>query len=518
MGKDSTIHPLARMSRITKRFGPVTVLQNVDFEVRPGEVHILAGENGAGKSTLIKILAGVHTQYDGKIDVAGRRRRFHNPTDAVAAGVAVIHQELSLIGSMSIADNLFLARHPGRAGFVSDRQQHARARTLLDRFGLNLRPETLVETLPTATQQLLEIAKALSQNARVIVMDEPTSSLNAPEAETLFSLIDELTAEGCGVVYISHRMEEIQRLADRITVLRDGELIGTAPAEELPPEKLVQWMVGRDIRQQFPPRDHAPGEVRLEVSALTVRSPGKPAPVIEDVSLAVRAGEVLGIAGLEGSGKSELLESLFGATGRIAAGEIRLDGRSYRPRSPRDAMRRGLALLTNDRKETGLVLSMSVAGNLTLPALPELSCPMGFRRSGRERTAASRLASLLGVRAASLEMDVGLLSGGNQQKVALGKWLATRPGVLLLDEPTRGVDVGAKRDIYEHMNHWTAEGLAILLVTSELPELLALSDRILILHRGRAMAILDGDSATPQAVLHAAMGREDSQTEPPQTP
>ncbi len=494
------------MTGIGKRFGPVTVLSGVDLEIRPGEVLILAGENGAGKSTLIKILGGVHTEYEGRIEIQGRTVRPRTPLEANALGVAVIYQELSLVPSLPVADNIFLGRSLSRRGFIQDRRQRTEARRLLDQLGIDLDVEALVGDLPIAQQQLVEIAKALSRDAKVIVMDEPTSALNAPEVEKLFSLVAGLKQRGCGIVYITHKMEEIQRVADRITVLRDGQLVGSAPAAELPPAKLIEWMVGREMEDQFPRHATHVGAERLRLEGFTVPSPDAAArPLVEEVSLTVRAGEIVGIGGLQGSGASHLFLGLFGAYGRRVRGRALVDGRPLRVGSPRAAINQGLALLTNDRKATGLVLPLSIIANATLADLPQLASG-GWRRPGREAAVTAEHGRTLGLRAASLEMEVGALSGGNQQKVALAKWLQTRPRVLLLDEPTRGIDVGAKREVYQLMNALTAQGLAILLITSELPELLALSDRIAVMHRGRITAEFDRASATAERVLRCAMG------------
>jgi len=495
------------MTGIGKSFGPVEVLRDVRFEVFGGEVHILAGENGAGKSTLIKILAGIHPRYDGKIEIDAAPASPTSPLEAAALGIAVIHQELSLVRSMSIADNLFLGRPLTRKGFVDDRAQQAAARRLLDEVGLDVDVTRHVETLPIGAQQLVEIAKALGQNARVLVMDEPTSALSAPEVERLFGLIARLKSQGRGIVYITHKMEEIERIADRITVLRDGRYVGTAPAAELPTPKLIQWMVGREVSQQFPRRQSHGLEECLRVERFHVPSPdrGKP-PLVEDVSLDVRSGEILGLGGLQGSGASELLWGLFGALGTRPRGNVWLKGRRVSIHSPREAVRRGVALLTNDRKATGLILSMSGEANATLADLWRLA-PHGWRHRRREQEATRRLASELNLRAASLEAEVATLSGGNQQKVALAKWLQTEPKLLLLDEPTRGVDVGAKHEIYERIDQWTAQGIAIILITSEMPELLALSDRIVVMHRGRVTARWTRDEASADRVLEAAMGK-----------
>ena len=494
-GPDAHSPPLARLSGISKKFGPVTVLRDVEFDCRAGEVHVLAGENGAGKSTLIKILAGIYSDFQG--------RRQINAGETVA----VIHQELSLVGQMSVADNIFLGRAPTRCGFVRNRGQVQSALEIIRRLGLDIDVRRPVEEYSTAIQQLIEIAKALSQNARIIVMDEPTSALNAPEVERLFNLIELLKARGCAIVYITHKMEEIERIADRITVLRDGQWIGTAPAAELPAPRLVEWMVGRQLGEQFPRRIPCPGRERLRLENFSVFPRGFASrPAVSNISLSACAGEVVGIGGLQGSGASELLLGLFGAYGSRTSGAMQLDGEPGRFTSPRQAIRRWAALLTNERKATGLVLSLSVIANATLAGLPALS-PGGWRSPARERAATEKITGPMRLRAASLEMEVGALSGGNQQKVALAKSLQTQPRLLLLDEPTRGIDVGAKREIYQLVDEWTAQGIAILLITSEMPELLTLSDRVIVLHRGRLTAELARDKATPEAVLAAAMGR-----------
>jgi len=498
---------LVRLTGISKRFGSVSVLRDVQLEGRAGEVHVLAGENGAGKSTLIKILAGIHTDFEGTIELDGRPVRPRSPLEANALGIAVIHQELSLIGHMSVADNILLGRTPARAGFVQDARQNEAARHWVRQLGLDLDVRRPVEQFAVATRQLIEIAKALSQNARVIVMDEPTSALNAPEVNTLFALIQSLKQRGCCLIYITHKMEEIERIADRVTVLRDGQWVGTAPAAEMPAAKLIQWMVGRDLGEQFPRRAPHPGPERLRLENFTVFSSGYSArPLAEDVSLSVRAGEVLGLGGLQGSGASELLLGLFGAYGVAMRGRLFLDNNQRHFTSPRQAIDAGVALLTNDRKATGLVLSLSIIANATLAGLRSLS-PGGWRRPTRERQAAEAMTVPMRLRAASLDSEVGTLSGGNQQKVALAKWLQTRPRLLLLDEPTRGIDVAAKREIYQLVEQWTSEGIAILLITSEMPELLTLSDRIVVLHRGRVTAEFTRDQANPESILAAAMGK-----------
>ena len=494
------------MENITKRFGRLAVLKDVQFEVRAGEVHVLAGENGAGKSTLVKILGGVHTDFDGRLEICGHQVRPKTPHEANLLGVAVIHQELSLIGPMSVADNIFLGQMQTRSGLVRDRFQHEHANECVRRLGLDMDVREPVESFPIAIQQLIEIAKALSRDARVIIMDEPTSALNAPEVERLFTLIQLLKKRGCGIVYISHKFEEIERLADRVTVLRDGCWIGTEPAKELPIPKLIEWMVGRKI-EEFAPRSASHiGSERLRLENFSVFPRGfRNAAAARNISLAIRAGEIVGVAGLQGSGASELFHGLFGDYGSASRGEVFLDGTRVHMASPRQAIDSGIALLTNDRKATGLVLSLSVAANATLAGLREIT-PAGWLRDEREQETVEKILSPMNLRAASLDLEVGALSGGNQQKVAIAKWLQIKPKLLLLDEPTRGIDVAAKRDIYQMMNEWTARGAAILLITSEMPELLALSDRIAVMHRGTLAAEFSRKDATPELVLAAAMG------------
>lgn len=504
--------PLARLRHIRKAFGRNVVLKGVGFDIHPGECHVLAGENGAGKSTLINILGGVIRDFEGTIEIAGQPVIPSSPLDAAQLGVAVVHQELSLIPAMSVADNLLLAHPPGggvlsRLGFVSDALQRRKARELLDRVRLDVDVDALVGRLSITQQQLVEIAKALSFDAKVVVMDEPTSALPATEVETVFHLIDRLKADGRGVVYISHKMDEIERVADRITVLRDGEVVGSAPAAQMPTREIVRLMVGRDIEAQIPYEPPHPGPERLRVEHLSVRPSGRTANlVVDDVSLSLRGGEVLGVAGLQGSGNSELLLGIFGALGTRTTGEIFVDQKPVRIRSIRDAMAGGIALLTNDRKSTGLVLSMSVTANTTLADLPRLSAG-GLRSDRREREAAARHARAMNLRTPSLDTEVGNLSGGNQQKVALAKWLQCEPRVLLLDEPTRGVDVGAKREIYGLINQLKRQGVPILLISTEMPELLGLSDRVIVMHRGRITARFGRNEATPESVLAAAMGQ-----------
>jgi ribose transport system ATP-binding protein len=496
---------LLKMQQIVKSFGPVPVLLDVTFELGTGEVHVLAGENGAGKSTLIKILSGSYQDYSGEIRLNGEAVCFRSPQEATSRGITVIHQEMSLINSLSVVENIVLG-HPGAGPWINRRAEIERARRSLLELGLDLDLRRKVEEYPLATRQMIEIAKALSSDARIVIMDEPTSALNVPEIEKLFAVIKGLKQRGCGIVYISHRMEEIYRIGDRITVLRDGRNAGTESLSELSPHRLIQWMVGREISEQFPPRAPRLGQKRLEVRNFFVPDPAGIRPfALSDVSFEVRSGEILGIAGLEGSGKTELLKALFGAYGPVTRGSVLLDEKPLEVRTPAVAISQGLALLTNDRKETGLIPSFDLARNITAASIKAFSSG-GWVHQKEEEEASRSFVRRLGIRCSSVRQEVMTLSGGNQQKVMLARWLQTRPKMLLLDEPTRGVDVGAKHDIYELVNECTDAGMGVLLITSELPELLALSDRIMVLHRGRIMVLVPAHEASAENVLSAAMG------------
>lgn len=504
---DTAAAPLLCMEQIGKSFAGVPVLHEVQLHVRAGEVHVLAGENGAGKSTLMKILSGVHTEYQGRIVLQGVVQRFRSTPDATRAGIAMIHQEMSLIPTMSVVDNLHLGREQCRpGGWLRRAAQRRAAQMLLDKLGMDAPLDALVESLPMNVRQLLEIAKALALDARVFIFDEPTSALNEPDVAKLFRIIQELKDRACGIVYITHKMKEIYRIADRITVLRDGAYIGTAPAAELPPDKLVAWMVGRALARQFPARHATCGAVALSVRACTVPDPaGGPRPLVHDVSFDVRAGEILGIAGLQGSGNSELLNGIFGAYGAAVTGHVQVAGHACPIAAPARAIARRIALLTNDRKATGIIAGLGITPNVTLAALHSFA-RHGWLRPRAEAAAARRHVSALNIRARAVTQPVETLSGGNQQKVVLARWLETHPLVLLLDEPTRGVDIGAKHDIYTLMNQWTSAGMALVLITSEMPELLAMADRIMVMHRGMVTAEFPRATATQENILHAAMG------------
>ena len=494
---------------VGKRFAGVTALDGVDFDLRAGEVHALVGENGAGKSTLMKILSGVHTDYDGDIRVRGERLRFTSVRDAERAGVAIIHQELNLVPELGVAANVFLGREPLIAGLILDRRTMVAAgRRLLGRLGIELDPEARVAGLRVGEQQLVEIAKALSLDARILIMDEPTSALTPAECARLFRVVRQLAADGVGVVYISHRLDEVTALADRVTVLRDGRNVVTAPIDEMDRDRMIAAMVGRQTAAGVATSGVRDGAVVLEVRGLSLDVPSRRGwqRVLDGVDFDVRAGEVLGIAGLLGSGRTEILETLFGASDGHSGGAIAIEGTPVVVASPRDARRLGIALVTEDRKAKGLHLEASIRDNVTLPSLSRLS-RFGIRSARGETRVADDAVRRLGVRCTGIEQLAATLSGGNQQKVVIGKWLATRPRVLLLDEPTRGIDVGAKQEIYALIRALAGEGLAIVMVSSELPELLLLADRIMVVSEGRRTGMLSRAEASEEAVMHLAAPR-----------
>jgi L-arabinose transport system ATP-binding protein len=486
------------MRDLRKTFGGVRALRGVTIEARGGEVLALVGENGAGKSTLLKILSGAYTSDGGSMSIDGRPVRFTSPRAAHAAGVRVIYQEPEIIPHVSVAENIYVGELPAHAHVFRRRDVTERARQDLARYGFThaLRPDVLGEQLSPAQRQLVEIMRALIADVRVIAFDEPTSSLSDTEVDALFSLIRRLRDEGVAVVYVSHRLPEIFTIADRVTVLRDGAVVGTKPVAETSPDELVSMMVGRDLTGMYTRKPHPHGEVVLSVRGLT-------SDVVHDIDFDVRAGEVLGISGLVGAGRSELAHAIVGSEPRIA-GEIRVDGRSVNIRNPQDAIRAGIGFVPEERKAQALLMDRSVRDNTSLAILRRISRLRVVRR-GEERRIASEFARRLNVRTPSLEHVVADLSGGNQQKVVLARWLASRPRVLILDEPTRGVDVGAKAEIYDAIDDLAADGLAIVVISSELPEILALSDRVLVMQAGRIAGEVPRQEATEQRILELAM-------------
>ncbi len=499
---------LMEMREITKTFPGVRALDGVSFDLHAGELHALVGENGAGKSTLMKILGGVypHGAYGGEIQIDGEMRRFQSVREAEQAGIAVIFQELSLVKDLSIGENIFLGREPSRFGIIRREELYSRAQKLLDEVHLPLDPRTPVGQLGIGQQQLVEIAKALSQEARILVLDEPTAALTDAEVETLFRILRALRERGVGMIYISHKLDEVFRMSDRITVLRDGRTVGTQATSALDEAGVIARMVGREVGDIFPDADHAHGEVALEVRGLSVEDPNlRGKLLVNDVSFAVRKGEVLGIAGLMGAGRSDLLMGIFGAHAGKVSGEILVEGQPASITRPSDAIGYGIGFVTEDRKRFGLVLDQTILNNMTLAGLTKLSGRF-ITNEDAEAAAGNKAMKDLRVKANSVFTVAGTLSGGNQQKVVLAKWLLTNPRVLFLDEPTRGIDVGAKQEIYAQINNLARSGLAIVLVSSELPEVLGLSDRVIVLHEGRVTGEFKRTEATPEKVMSCATG------------
>ena len=500
--------PVLQMSEITKSFPGVKALDGVSFDLHEGEIHALVGENGAGKSTLIKILAGVypHGEYGGEIVLGGSARRFNSVRDSEVAGIAVIYQELSLVKDLSVAENIFLGREPRSFGVINWEELYGRAQKLLDNLHLAIGPMTPVRNLGIGQQQLVEIAKALSQEARIVVLDEPTAALTDAEVETLFGILNDLRRQGVAMIYISHKLDEVFRISDRITVLRDGKTINTDATSETNEPQVIARMVGRAVDQIFPESIHDRGEVIFEAHHVTVEDPAVPGKLlVDDVSFTARKGEVLGIAGLMGSGRSELLMAIFGAHAGRKSAEIIVNGAAARINSPNAAIDHGIGFVTEDRKRYGLILEQTILRNMTLAGLRKLSGRF-ITDEDAEAAAGERASNDLRIKANSVFTVVGTLSGGNQQKVVLAKWLLTKPRVLFLDEPTRGIDVGAKQEIYAQINRLAGSGLAIILVSSELPEVLGLSDRVIVLHEGRVTGEFARAEATPEAVMACATG------------
>jgi ribose transport system ATP-binding protein len=490
--------PLLEMRGIAKSFPGVQALRGVDLELHAGEVLALLGENGAGKSTLMRILGGAHRADEGVIRLDGAEACFTSPQDARAAGVAVIYQEFNLVPGLTAVENIFLGRETTRAGFLDRRSERARATALFQRLGAEVDLDVPCRRLTTAQQQLVEIAKALAFDARILVMDEPSAALTAHEVDRLFAIIRDLKTQGIGIVYISHRLDEVFEITDRVSVLRDGCNAGGSATSELTRVQMIGLMVGRELTEEFPRRATLPGETRLEVSGL------RRGRAVRDVSFHVRRGEILGLTGLVGAGRTETVRLLFGADPR-EAGEIRLDGRLLEIRTPADAIAAGIGLLPEDRKTQGLVLAHSVRENFALPNLERLS-NKGFVKQREEREEFARYIAQLQIKVPGQEQRAGNLSGGNQQKVVLAKWLARHCEILVFDEPTRGVDVGAKFEIYLLMNALVAEGKSIVMISSELPEVLGMADRILVLHEGSVTGeIAEPRSATQEQVLRLAI-------------
>lgn len=497
------MEPLLQLKGIDKSFPGVKALSGAALTVYPGRVMALVGENGAGKSTMMKVMTGIYKSDAGSLHWLGQPVSFNGPKASQEAGIGIIHQELNLIPQLSIAENIFLGREfVNRFGCIQWKKMHEEADRLLKRLNLRYSSHKLVGDLSIGDQQMVEIAKVLSYESKVIVMDEPTDALTDTETASLFRVIRELRAQGCGIVYISHRMKEIFDVCDDVTIFRDGQFIAERPVDSLDEDSLIEMMVGRKLEEQYPRLDKAPGEVRLAVENLN-------GPGVDNVSFTLRKGEILGVAGLMGAGRTELMKVLYGAQPR-SSGTITLDGKAVVTRTPEEGLRNGIVYISEDRKRDGLVLGMSVKENMSLTALDYFSHAGGRLKHAEEQLAVSDFIKLFNVKTPSMEQPIGLLSGGNQQKVAIARGLMTRPKVLILDEPTRGVDVGAKKEIYQLINQFKQEGLSIILVSSEMPEVLGMSDRVLVMHEGRLSGDFPIEHATQEVLMAAAVGKQQS--------
>ncbi|MFN3151908.1 sugar ABC transporter ATP-binding protein [Bremerella sp.] len=497
----SSSPPFLEVERISKRFPGVKALSEVSLAVGAGESIAVIGENGAGKSTLMKILAGIQSPDSGTIRVEGKPVEIRGVTDALELGIALIHQELNLCDNLSVGANIYLGREPKRLGWIDQAEVNAQSRKYLEQVGLKIDPRTLLADLSIGQQQLVEIAKALSCNAKLLIMDEPTSSLSAREVQRLFEVIQSLRASGVSIVYISHRLSEVHQVCDRVVALRDGQNSGELAREEISHDNMVRLMVGRDLDQFYAHQPMTPGEVVLSVKS--VRTHAHPG---HKISFELRAGEIVGLAGLVGAGRTELLETLFGIH-PPEGGTIEVSGKSVSIRSPKDAIAHEIFLVPEDRKQQGLVLPMDVGENTTLPGLHRLSY-FSWVDPRQEQQLAEDMVKRMRVKTPSTRQIIQYLSGGNQQKVVIAKWLAMNPKILLLDEPTRGIDVGAKHEIYELMEELARKGVAILFVSSEMEEILGMADRVLVMHEGAMSGELTRDQLTEEAVMHLATGQQ----------
>jgi ABC-type sugar transport system ATPase subunit len=501
---------LLQMRHISKSFGVVQALRDVSFELNAGEVHALMGENGAGKSTLMNVLSGGLAYFDGEVLLDGKPVELHTPINAKRLGIAKIHQELQLVPYMTVAQNIFMGREKRKGAFLDDAAMNREAAGYLEELEIPVKPTTLIRDLRVGEQQMVEIAKALSLRSRILIMDEPTSAISKTETEHLFRVIRKLRAQGVGIIYITHRMEEVFVISDRLTVMRDGQVVDTVPTAGTTEDHVISMMVGRDIQNLYFKSESEPGDEVLRVEHLNY-DPGAESlsRSLHDVSLSVRAGEVVGLAGLMGAGRSELCECLFGIHPNAVTGEVFLCGKPIRLHSPRDAIRHGVSFATEDRKGQGLVLQRSIGENMSLPLL-KLFSRFGFMQTRREKVRWEEERERLTIKAPNCQTLAGALSGGNQQKVILGRWLLTSPKLLILDEPTRGIDVGAKAEIYQLIDELAHSGMAILVVSSEMPELIGLSDRIVALCEGHKTAEFKRGEVTQEQLLRAATRTEDT--------
>jgi len=495
---------------VTKRFPGVTALDNVSMQIRRGEIHGLCGENGAGKSTLMKILSGVypHGTYEGSIIYDGAELNLGTGAirQARDEGIAIVYQELTLVPNMTVGENVFLGKEPVANGSIDWNKLYAETRDILATYRLDVQPQAVVRHLGVGKMQMVEIAKALSENAKILILDEPTSALTESEIDKLMEILENLRSHGVTCIYITHKLEELFRITDSITVLRDGKTVTTLPTSQLTQEKLVSYMVGREMKERFPKGNRKPGEVMFEVQDLQAVDPNETSRrVLNGVTFNLRRGEILGIAGLMGSGRTELVTTIFGEYGKITGGTIKLEGKELHIHGARDAMHKGISLVPEDRKGQGLVLMQSILKNISLANLDQFSGFMSID-SDAEMVAATQQAKNLAVKAPNLEVRVESLSGGNQQKVVIAKWLLSNPKILIMDDPTRGIDVGAKYEIYKLMNDLAEHGVSIIMISSELEEVLGMSDRVMVMHEGKSTQTLSIGDATQERIMALATG------------
>lgn len=485
------------MKNISKFFPGVKALDNVQLQVRPGTVHSLMGENGAGKSTLMKCLFGIYSIDQGEIFLDGRKTQFSNPAEALQNHVSMVHQELNQVLDQNVMENLWLGRYPLKGGLIDEKKMFADTIKIFQELDINVDPYAKVGTLPVSQKQMIEISKAVSYDAKIIVMDEPTSSLTEKEVEHLFRIIQKLIEKDSSVIYISHKMEEILRISDDVTVMRDGRWIATQPARELTIDHIIKMMVGREMTERYPQKDTEPGDILMEVKNLSSAS-----TAFSNVSFELHKGEILGIAGLVGSKRTEVLETLFGIRQK-GEGQILVEGKEVQNRSPQEAIRNGFAMLTEERRKDGIFAGLSVAFNMAINNLDS------YRKNGLlsdklVKTDVDKMIQIMKIKTPSSKQRIGNLSGGNQQKVILGRWLLTQPNILLLDEPTRGIDVGAKYEIYQLINELVSEGKGIVIVSSEMPELFGICDRILVMSNGRQSGIFNSKEANQELIMQAS--------------
>jgi D-xylose transport system ATP-binding protein len=495
---------------VTKRFPGITALDNVTMQVKRGEIHGICGENGAGKSTLVKILAGVYPfgEYEGKIFYEGEELKLISGSirQAIKEGIAIVYQELTLVPGMTVGENIFLGKEHTQGGIINWQQLYGETREILHDYQLDVNPKDMVSHLGVGKMQMVEIAKALSENANVLILDEPTSALAEEEIIKLMAILRSLKEKGITIIYISHKLEEFFRIADRVTVFRDGKWVTTQPVAQLSLEKLVSYMVGREMKERFPKGNRKPGEVIFEVENLHAVGPNDPShEVLKGINFNLRKGEIVGIAGLMGSGRTELVTTIFGEYGKITNGTIKLKGKNITNKNARDAINKGFSLVPEDRKGQGLVLMQTILNNISLPNLPLYSSALRIDQLSEMKACLQKVKDL-SIKISNIQNQVDSLSGGNQQKVVIAKWLMTIPKVLIMDDPTRGVDVGAKYEIYKLMNELAEQGVSIIMISSELEEVLGMSDRIMVMHEGQSNGTIDIKEATQENIMALATG------------